>query len=32
MPTYKDAKTGLWYCKFVFTDWTGKKTQKKNGL
>ena len=29
MPTYKDAKTGLWYCKFVFTDWTGKKTQKK---
>lgn len=29
MPTYKDEKTGLWYCKFVFTDWTGKKTQKK---
>lgn len=29
MPTYKDEKTGLWYCKFVFTDWTGKKMQKK---
>ncbi|WP_353616482.1 Arm DNA-binding domain-containing protein [Clostridium sp. D33t1_170424_F3] len=29
MPTYKDKKTGLWYCKFVFTDWAGKKTQKK---
>ncbi|MBP1736751.1 MAG: site-specific integrase [Oscillospiraceae bacterium] len=29
MPTYKDEKTGLWYCKFVFTDWTGEKRQKK---
>lgn len=29
MPTYKDKKTGLWYCKFVFVDWTGKRTQKK---
>ena len=29
MPTYKDEKTGLWYCKFVFTDWTGKRKQKK---
>ncbi len=29
MPTYKDKKTGLWYCKFVFTDWTGKRVQKK---
>ena len=29
MPTYKDQKTGSWYCKFVFTDWTGKKIQKK---
>lgn len=29
MPTYKDEKTGLWYCKFVYTDWTGKKKQKK---
>ena len=29
MPTYKDNKTGLWYCKFVYTDWTGTKKQKK---
>ncbi len=29
MPTYKDEQTGLWYCKFQFTDWTGKKKQKK---
>ncbi len=29
MPTYKDAKTGLWYCKFVFSDWTGNRKQKK---
>lgn len=29
MPTYKDEKTGLWYCKFVYTDWTGTKRQKK---
>lgn len=29
MPTYKDEKTGLWYCKFVYTDWTGQKKQKK---
>ena len=29
MPTYKDEKTGLWYCKFVYTDWTGVKKQKK---
>ena len=29
MPTYKDEKTGFWYCKFVFTDWTGKRKQKK---
>ena len=29
MPTYKDEKTGLWYCKFVFTDWLGNKKQKK---
>ena len=29
MPTYKDEKIGLWYCKFVFTDWTGKRKQKK---
>ena len=29
MPTYKDEKTGLWYCKFVYTDWTGVRRQKK---
>lgn len=29
MPTYKDEKTGLWYCKFVYKDWTGKSIQKK---
>lgn len=29
MPTYKDEKTGLWYCKFIFTDWMGQKKQKK---
>ena len=29
MPTYKDEKTGLWYCKFVYTDWTGTRRQKK---
>lgn len=29
MPTYKDEKTGLWYCKFEYKDWTGKSIQKK---
>jgi len=29
LPTYKDEKTGLWYCKFVYTDWTGTRKQKK---
>lgn len=29
MPTYKDPKTGLWFCKFYYTDYTGKKKQKK---
>ena len=29
MPTYKDEKTGLWYCKFVYTNWTGERKQKK---
>lgn len=28
MPTYKDETTGKWYCKFYYTDWTGKKKQK----
>ncbi|HIT59646.1 MAG TPA: site-specific integrase [Candidatus Fimousia stercorigallinarum] len=29
MPTYKDKKTGLWFCKFYYTDYTGKRKQKK---
>lgn len=28
MPSYKDAKTNTYYCKFYYTDWTGKKRQK----
>ena len=28
MPTYKDKKTGKWYCKFYYTDYTGEKKQK----
>ena len=28
MPFYKDEKTGTWYCKFYYTDWTGAKKQK----
>ena len=28
MPTYKDEKTGTWYCKFYYTDWQGNKKQK----
>ena len=28
MPTYKDTKTGTWYCKFYYTDWQGQKRQK----
>lgn len=28
MPTYKDEKTGTWYCKFYYTDWQGSKKQK----
>ena len=28
MPTYKDEKTGTWYCKFYYTDWQGQKRQK----
>lgn len=28
MPTYKDEKTGSWYCKFYYTDWQGNKKQK----
>lgn len=28
MPSYKDEKTGTWYCKFYYVDWTGQKKQK----
>ena len=28
MPIYKDDKTGTWYCKFYYTDYTGTKQQK----
>lgn len=28
MPTYKDSKTGKWYCQFYYTDWQGKKKHK----
>lgn len=29
MPTYKDSKTGKWFCKFYYTDHTGERKQKK---
>ena len=33
MSVAKDPKTGKWYSKFRYTDWTGKRVQKKkNGL
>lgn len=25
MPSYKDEKTGKWYCQFYYKDWTGKR-------
>ena len=28
MPQYKDDTRGTWYCKFSYTDWTGKRRQK----
>lgn len=28
MPVYKDTKTGLWYVKCYYTDYTGQKKQK----
>ena len=28
MPSYKDEKTGTWYCKFYYVNWQGKKKQK----
>ena len=29
MPSYKDEKTGKWYCKFYYEDWNKEKHQKK---
>ena len=29
MPAYKDKNRGTWFCKFYYTDWTGKRKQKK---
>lgn len=29
MSVAKDSKTGKWYSKFRYTDWTGKRVQKK---
>ena len=28
MATYKDQKSGKWYCKFYYTNWQGQKKQK----
>lgn len=28
MPAYKDKKSGKWYCKFYYKDWTGTQRQK----
>lgn len=28
MPIYKDEKTGTWYCKFYYEDYTGARKQK----
>lgn len=28
MPAYQDNRTGTWYCKFYYTDYTGNKKQK----
>lgn len=28
MPIYKDEKTGTWYCKFYYEDYTGSRKQK----
>lgn len=28
MPSYKDNKTGTYYCKFYYTNWQGEKKQK----
>ena len=28
MPTYKDEKTGKYYCKFYYVNWQGERKQK----
>lgn len=28
MPSYKDEKSGTWYCKFYYMDWSGIRRQK----
>ena len=28
MPSYKDEKTGTWYCKFYYVNWQGQRKQK----
>lgn len=28
MPSYKDEKTGTWYVKLYYTDYTGTRRQK----
>lgn len=29
MPAYKNDKSGTWFCKFYYQDWTGTRKQKK---
>ena len=31
MAAYKDEKTGTYYVKFYYTDWTGKKSRNLSG-
>ena len=28
MPSYKDEKSGTWYCKFYYMEWSGTRRQK----
>ena len=32
MSVAKDPKTGKWYSKFRYTDWTGKGCKRKTGF
>lgn len=33
MPSYKDEKTGLWFCQFYYKTYSGdKKLKKKRGF